>query len=604
MPGLTGRRAVLIAALIGCVVYANSWLNGWAGDDPLIIPDNPRAHSVRAALQAWFLPYWPPPFDQNGLWRPLTILSYGVDWTLGGGKPWIFHATNVALHTLATALATGVVLAWLPPLGALIAGLLFAVHPVHVEAVSNVVGRAELLAACGLLAAVLCARRYRQAGNPAAARWWLAAALGGLALALFSKEVAAVTVAVIALDHWLDPTPAHRSASQLYVGAGAITLAWFFLWHSIVGSYVASAATTAFFGVTPRERWYTMLPAQLDVVRLLVWPMELSSDYSQQVVPIRTSWTALATLASVLVASVLGLALAVSRRAAAVSFGLLGSVLGYAPTSNFLFASGVVLAERALYLCVLAPAAALGWIVARAEGRPPLRMLLLACGLVLAVFGARAFTRTPFWKNPQSAIIEDGTDHPENYRARLHLGDLFAYKRDTAKALAEYLAAEALAENDALLARFTVTAALTLGRPALAVEEAWRAYRIAPGDARIARLVTQARLGAKQPGEAVAFARATLLLNPVSSDHAETYVTALRATRAPAWRILLAAAHQDWLSGHLVQASARLDSLASLLPPRAPLAFARWSVCPDMAVAWRPISALKPELLEASACGP
>jgi hypothetical protein len=151
MPALTARRATWIAGLVACLVYANALGNAWAIDDTFIVRDNPAVHSVGAALGHFFDVYWPPQEGARaGLYRPLAIISYALDWALSGGKPWWFHLTNVALHGVVTALVVLVVWVWLPPAGALAAGVMFAVHPVHVEAVANVVGRTEIMTAGGV----------------------------------------------------------------------------------------------------------------------------------------------------------------------------------------------------------------------------------------------------------------------------------------------------------------------------------------------------------------------------------------------------------------------------------------------------------------------
>ena len=85
------------------------------------------------ALGHWFSPYWPLLEGEPaaGLYRPAVILSYAVDWSISGGRPWWFHLVNTLLHGVATALVVLVALAWLTPLGALAVGLVFALHPVH-----------------------------------------------------------------------------------------------------------------------------------------------------------------------------------------------------------------------------------------------------------------------------------------------------------------------------------------------------------------------------------------------------------------------------------------------------------------------------------------
>ena len=99
---------------------------------------------------------------------------------------------NALWHGLATVLLVALLARWLPPLGATAAGLVFAWHPVHVEAVASLVGRAELLVAVGILGAVLAARRGQ----------WVLAVLCA-ALAMLSKEHGVIVGVVILLDRWL-----------------------------------------------------------------------------------------------------------------------------------------------------------------------------------------------------------------------------------------------------------------------------------------------------------------------------------------------------------------------------------------------------------------
>ena len=561
MPRLDARRATLIAAAVACLVYVNSLANLFAGDDILILRDNDRVHSVGAALSAWFLPYWPPPWQGAGLYRPLTILSYGLDWSLGGGRFWVFHLTNIVFHALATGMVVRIALAWLPPVGALVAGLVFAVHPVHVEAVSNVVGRAELFAATGIFGAVLAARRYRREERDGRAAAWLAATMALVGLALLSKEHAIIAIAVIAVDQVLDPVRPRRAVLPLYLGVVVVTLAWFHLWRSIAGLYIAGGATTAFYGMSTAERWATILPVQLDVLRLLAWPADITSDYSPQTVPLRTSWSVVAAIGLASMAALLALGLASARKAPAIAFGILIALGSYAPTSNFLFVSGVVLAERALYLAVLAPALALGWIVARSQGKEHQRAIIAMVVLLLTAGAVRTWVRTPYWKTMQTAIIEDAGDHPENYRNRIHLAGLLAAKGDTARALAEYLAADALAERDPFMTLFIVNTSIRMKRSNLAVKQGQRARILAPREPRVTEWLVKALIADGQPDAAVATALAGVVDNPVSSDWSEILAGALEKTGAPRPRRLLARAQADWLTGKAIQASAGLDSL-------------------------------------------
>lgn len=599
---LTARQVVWIAGAAACVVYAHSLANGWSGDDPLVVQRNLRTHSISDALDAWFLPYWPPPWEKAGLYRPLAILSFAVDWSLSAGRPWLFHLTNVLLHGVATALVVVISLEWLPAVGALVAGLVFAVHPVHVEAVANVVGRSELLAASAMLGLVVAAREYRRCQHEGQAKGCLGISCALLAIGLFSKESAAIGLGAVAVDVALDDGRARRrSPAYLFLAMATVAVGWWYLWRSIVGGYVASGATTALYGLSPGERISTMLPVQLDVMRLLAWPMVLAPDYGPLTVPIRREWSWLASLGLAVSGSVLLLGFSVARRAPAVAFGILVAAGSYLPTSNLLFTSGVVLSERGLYLAALAPALCLGWSATAARSRPQLRLGGLALALVLLVFAARTVTRVPFWKSSRGNILQGFIEHPENYRARVYLGDMYATRGDTARALAEYLAAAALADNDPFSVQFIVRSAVSLKRPRLAIAEARRVQGIAPNDPRPTGWLTESYVAAGLADSAVAVAQLGALAHPSNADYAGNYVWALHRAQAAQWRVLLAQAAVDLSTGRVVQAAARIDSFA----PRLEAAVRSPTFCADWVISLTSIRLLQPALLErTTACSP
>src|SRR5207302_1491031 len=118
-------------------------------DDRYILLSDPRVGDVGQWGQYWTKDYFNGGADN--LYRPLVSMSYALQAKLHGrgeGAAWAFHLVNVLLHAAASAavaeLARRVSRS---SAAALVAGLLFAAHPIHVEAVANIVGRAELM--CG-----------------------------------------------------------------------------------------------------------------------------------------------------------------------------------------------------------------------------------------------------------------------------------------------------------------------------------------------------------------------------------------------------------------------------------------------------------------------
>jgi hypothetical protein len=204
------RWAPYVVALVAVAVYANALENGYVLDDRGILLKNPLVTSVSGIWRAFANPYWPAAIG-GGQYRPLVIASFSLDWWLSGGDPMWLHAVNILWHAAASVLVWFLAAELLAPAAALGAALLFAVHPVHVEAVSNVVGRSELMAAAFVLAALLAHRRVK----------WLAPIF--FALALLSKESALVFVGLAVLHDLLLTTgvrAALRARLWLYVSYG------------------------------------------------------------------------------------------------------------------------------------------------------------------------------------------------------------------------------------------------------------------------------------------------------------------------------------------------------------------------------------------------
>lgn len=138
-----------LVALLAAIVYANSLKNNFAFDDVGIVENNPHVVDLQWTT-IWHSNYWPKVegVQPDALYRPLTLWTYLANQAIAPGVAWTFHLVNVLLHCLVTVLM--MMLTWRilgDRLVAIIAGVLFAAHPLHTEVVANVVGRAELLAA-------------------------------------------------------------------------------------------------------------------------------------------------------------------------------------------------------------------------------------------------------------------------------------------------------------------------------------------------------------------------------------------------------------------------------------------------------------------------
>lgn len=139
-------------SLVTLLVYYNSLDGDFVHDDMFAIKGNEDVIGQKPWYHAFCNDFWGKPMADNTShksYRPLTVLTFQVNYWLGGGKPYTFHLVNCLLHLSVIHLLIYICQRFfhLPHKSAQLVGLLFAVHPVHSEAVAGIVGRAEILAA-------------------------------------------------------------------------------------------------------------------------------------------------------------------------------------------------------------------------------------------------------------------------------------------------------------------------------------------------------------------------------------------------------------------------------------------------------------------------
>jgi hypothetical protein len=234
------------------------------------------------------------------------------------------------------------------------------------------------------------------------------------------------------------------------------------VWISIGGTATGDVAPPL-IGATAGERIAMALPAVLRAAQLLVWPATLASDYNPQVIPYRTGFSLAALGGAVVVAFVLWLVWWGRRRSPAVSFAAAFAALTYLPTSNLLFPSGVLLAERALYLAVLIVAVPAGIALGALAALRGVRPAAVALALLAAALGGRSLARLPAWADNRAALLTLLADHPESYRAHASAGAVLGGMGDTAGARRELALADSLFPGDPELAAARAFFLLNLG---------------------------------------------------------------------------------------------------------------------------------------------
>jgi protein O-mannosyl-transferase len=406
---LSERLRIGLLLAIACFVYGNTLPNKFAYDDILYIAQNPAV--TQPTLHDFFKPN-----EVTNVFRPLTIATFALNWKLGDTKPALFHLWNLLLHAVVTLLIyflLKLLLEQFPdaPNIAFVAALIFAVHPIHTEAVASIVGFSELLAAAFLFAAWLLHLRDK----PLLA--WIA-----FVLALLSKESAiAFAPLVLAGDYACGKIkPLLR-----YVVIFATTLAYLGLLLKVQGGSYGTRV------ITYLDNPLAYLPAALRIpnalriawkyIWLQIYPAVLSCDYSYNAITLYANWHKLlpAVIATILVLALLGWAFFAKKR----EWFLAGAIyiLAFAATSNVILRSGTIMGERLAYLpslgfCLLV---ALLWMHLKNHYQTAAWAVLV---LLVAVLGARTVIRNQDWRDNFTLFSKDVYAAPQSAKIHGNLG--------------------------------------------------------------------------------------------------------------------------------------------------------------------------------------
>lgn len=451
---MASSRALALLAATVLLSHLPLLRAGYVQDDHVAVEGNGVAARGSIAEIA-SASYWQGAHGgERSLYRPVTIGSYALERALAGGaRAPVSHAVNLALHLavcwilylLALRLGIG------PP-AALAGALLFAVCPSKSEAVANVVGRAEILAALFTLAALrlfLDTGRWGGAPSPAARRARIAAwgCAGAVLLACTAKETGFVAVPLLLVVEALRPRPDGRAAWIDRAAALAPSLL-----ALEIGVVARTAALQAFF---PRQPVPVMdnplvalhgaayaasaLALVARYARIVVFPFGLANDYSGASIPPETALLAWRPLlgAAILIALALAAAWGLSRSATAasrrLSLGAAIALLPYLLVSNLIVPIGAILAERFLYLPVAGTCLMLAVVLDRAGAKAR-----VAAYAIAVVLGIGMFARALDWRDDATIFAATFRDNPKSARAALWLGSIAAERGADAEAIRRF----------------------------------------------------------------------------------------------------------------------------------------------------------------------
>jgi tetratricopeptide (TPR) repeat protein len=497
------RHIWCVAALwvLTFAAYSNCFRAGLVFDSAPLILEDSRVHDATSANVRLIFTgsYWSKT-AVSGLYRPLTSLTYLFNYSVlgNGSNPEGYHSINVLLHCLNVSLVYLLGLRIFREFAlSLSLSMLWAVHPLLVESVTNVIGRADLLAAFAVLAGLLCYAQFLSGDSATDSRRraaWLVALVSLQVIGLLSKENAAILPGILLVYDlaWPECSTLRRRL-PVYTALILVLAAFFYLRHELKLHVVVDPTENP---LVTEGFWSARLTAVKVIGKFVsefVWPARLSADYSFAAIPL-FSWhlnrweDAKAILTVIICLAALALAVKVRWTNKPLAFFTGFFFISLLPTSNLIFLIGAIMAERFIYLPSIGLA---GWVVCagysilRRFGFHKLlaeRAIVTSASLAAVILATVTYARNSDWQDELSLWTSAVNTYPQSARPHNNRGQaLSRIPGRSSDAVAEFNAAIQI-RPDYALAHYNLGTALLQTQTHLpeAISEFEAAARLAP----------------------------------------------------------------------------------------------------------------------------
>ena len=484
------RRArgihILLLVVLSVAAYANSFTCEFVIDDYARWgdADGHQGQPFGSQMRTLFTP------QRGAFYRPIPYASHVIDYRIWGPTPLGFHITNIVLHMIVVILVYLLALTvFKSAFAALSAGLLFAAHPVHTEAVTYIAGRTDVVMGLFFLVSLLLYIKFRLAGGRRSYLLYTGSVVCFI-LALMSKEAAiALPLILLAYEVYFHPgrEGERRWGRLVFPLAPSVAVGLVYLGAVLLGGMGKTLTLNkvglwrqALTAVRAFHRYLYLLfsSTRLSFVPELNW----SESFSRP-----------GTLVPLLTLAVLVAVIFLTRRFnRIVSFGLAWIALSILPISNlFAVTDPPLMADRYLYVpsvgFSLVVAAVIGWAVTVPQQVPRARFYrrvgLVSLVVILAVYSFLSLRRNMVWQSRYTLAAATVLDSPGSSRAHNDLGGLHLENDRYEDAMREFRKALELdPSNQRALINLGIVLSRT-GRQAEAVERLNEAIALDPGSA-------------------------------------------------------------------------------------------------------------------------
>ncbi len=433
----------IIVAVFGLLIYVNTFHHNYCLDDVAVIKGNKFTQKGLAGIPTMLHTfYWQGYWSANaGLYRPLSMIMFAIEWQFFPASPHIYHIVNVILYAFIGFLLFSFLTKIFPKANLIfpfVVSLLFMGHPIHTEVVANIKSADELLSFIFFLLTVINLWNYFSNAKNST----LYTAIACFFIALFAKESVMTYLLVIPLMiFYFTSVPFVKNRNIFFMLLG-VTIVFLVIHEAVLATVGSSKITYSYldnslvaaksFG----DRLATAIFMMGKYILLLIVPYPMSYDYSFNQIPI-TNFTDVKVIGSFLLyVGMVVYAIMNFKKKTLISFAIIFYLITMALVSNVAILIGSTFAERFLFVPSLGFCLLIGLLITKATNTYSLKntfngigdfitanvKVLLPVAALLAIYSFTTIDRNKDWKDDYTLMIHDVANAPNSGRTHYNKG--------------------------------------------------------------------------------------------------------------------------------------------------------------------------------------
>lgn len=428
---LVQRRLFWTLSIAAFLLFSSTIQYGFVLDDLAVIENNRFVQEGFNGIPDLFSTfYWKGFWDANaGLYRPLSMVMFAIEWAFSPNNPGIHHFVNVLLYALTIGVLFKLLLKLLSNYSVWVSfaiALIFMVHPSHTEVVANIKSRDEILCFLFFLLTFLSLLKARS-GKPVDT---IKTVLLFLAC-LLSKEAGVMYLPILGLYFWMVKKESIGLVFKKLLPLVLITGAWLILHQSVINSDPTPPIhytyhDNSLVACEGGSRYATGVGVLGRYLLETVAPFNLSYDYSYNQLPC-LSFTSLPVIGTLVVLIFAAFIIIKTRKSTPeIAFGILFFLISIALVTNIFSLIGTTYANRLVYapsLGIILSVVIAIFTVFKAEQTAKWQSAgILFSVIVGVIFSVKTIQRNKAWESNATLFTADLQNSPNSARVQFNYG--------------------------------------------------------------------------------------------------------------------------------------------------------------------------------------